>query len=105
MLDMNTRLRAARGFGKTEGEAATQVFQTLKRRGHPAAPPPTVSDGLGEIRDAMIEVYGQVPEYSGRGRPPTRKRPQPDWQYLQVIKAAQARPRGGHPPAGGVWRA
>ena len=34
----------------------------------------------------MVEVYGLVPEYSGRGRPPKRKRPQPDWQYVQLVK-------------------
>ena len=86
MIDADTRLRVARGIGKTETEASTEVFQTLKRRGHPDAPPPTVSDGWGGIREAMVEVYGKVPEYPGRGRPPTRKRPQPDWQYLQVVK-------------------
>ena len=86
MIDMDTRLRAARGIGKTETEASEEVFQALKRRGHPDAPPPTVSDGWGGIREAMVEVYGKVPEYSGRGRPPTRKQPQPNWQYLQVVK-------------------
>jgi hypothetical protein len=86
MIDADTRLRVARGIGKTETEASIEVFQTLKRRGHPDAPPPTVSDGWGGIREAMVEVYGKVPEYSGRGRPPTRKQPQPDWQYLQVVK-------------------
>jgi len=34
----------------------------------------------------MVEVYGVVPEYKGIGRPPTRKQPQPGWQYLQVVK-------------------
>jgi hypothetical protein len=86
MIDADTRLRVARGVGKAETEASTEVFQTLKRRGHPDAPPPTVCDGLGGVREAMVEVYGKVPEYSGRGRPPTRKRPQPNWQYLQVVK-------------------
>lgn len=86
MLDMDTRLRVARGIAKTETEAAIEVFQTLKRRGHPDAPPPTISDGWGGIREAMVEVYGQVPEYKGVGRPPTRKRPQPDWQYVQMVK-------------------
>ncbi len=86
MIDIDARLRAARGIGKTETEASTEVFQTLKRRGHPDAPPPTVSDGGSGIREAMVEVYGKVPEYSGRGRPPTRKRPQPGWKYLQVVK-------------------
>jgi hypothetical protein len=85
MLDRDTRLRVARGIAKTETEAATEVFHTLKRRGHPEAPPPTISDGWGGIDDAMVEVYGQVPEYQGVGRPPTRKCPQPGWQYVQAV--------------------
>ena len=76
----------ARGIGKTETEASIEVFQALKRRGHPDAPPPTVSDGWGGIDEAMVEVYGKVPEYGARGRPPTLKRPVPGWQYLQVVK-------------------
>lgn len=34
----------------------------------------------------MVEVWGKVPEYRGKGRPPTKKRPQAGWQYLQVVK-------------------
>ena len=86
MIDMDTRLRVARGIGKTETEASQEVFETLKRRGHPDAPPPTVSDGWGGIDDAIVEVYGVVPEYKGTGRRPSRKQPQPGWQYLQVVK-------------------
>ena len=86
MLDRDTRLRLARGIAKTETQAATEVFQILKRRGHPDAPPATISDGWGGIDDAMVEVYGRVPEYQGVGRPPTRKRPQPGWQYVQAVK-------------------
>jgi hypothetical protein len=86
MLDRDTRLRVARGIAKTETQAATEVFQILKRRGHPDAPPATISDGWGGIDDAMVEVYGRVPEYQGVGRPPTRKRPQPGWQYVQAVK-------------------
>lgn len=86
MIDMDSRLRVARGIAKTETKASIEVFQTLKRRGHPDAPPPTVSDGWGGIDDAMVEVYGVVPEYKGIGRPPTLKLPQPGWQYLQVVK-------------------
>jgi hypothetical protein len=86
MIDMDNRLRAARGIAKTETEASIEVFETLKRRGHPDAPPPTISDGWGGIDDAMVEVYGVVPEYEGVGRPPTLKRPQPGWQYLQAVK-------------------
>ncbi len=86
MIDMETRLRVARGIAKTETEASIEVFQTLKRRGHPDAPPPTISDGWGGIDDAMVEVYGKVPAYKGIGRPPTHKRPQPGWQYVQMVK-------------------
>jgi len=71
---------------ETYTEASEKVFETLKRRGHPDAPPPLISDGWGGIDEAMVEVYGLVPEYSGRGRKPQRKRPQPDWQYVQLVK-------------------
>lgn len=86
MIDMDTRLRVARGIAKTETDASREVFETLKRRGHPDAPPPTVSDGWGGIDEAMVAVYGVVPEYQGVGRPPTLKQPQAGWQYLQVVK-------------------
>ena len=86
MIDSDTRLRAASGIAKTETEASQVVFATLKQRGHPDKPPPTISDGWGGIREAMVEVYGQVPPYSKRGRPPTLKRPGKDWQYVQMVK-------------------
>ena len=90
MIDSDTRLRVACGIAKTETEASQVVFETLKQRGHPDKPPPTVSDGWGGIREAMVEVYGQVPTYSGRGRPPTQKQPTDDWQYLQVVKQRES---------------
>lgn len=86
MLDIDSRLRVARGIAKNETLASIAVFQTLKRRGHPHGPPPTISDGWGGIDEAMVAVYGQVPEYGGRGRPPTRKQPGSDWMYLQMVK-------------------
>ena len=93
MLDMDSRLRAARGIAKNETLASLEVFKTLKRRGHPDGPPPTISDGWGGIDEAMIEVYGVVPEYRGRGRPPTRKRARPGWSYLQMVKQRDERGR------------
>lgn len=86
MIDVETRLRMARGMGKTETQASVEVFETLKRRGHPDRPPPTLSDGWGGIREAMVEVYGQVPPYRGIGRRPTKKRPGCHWQYAQMVK-------------------
>ena len=93
MIETDTRLRLARGIAKTETKASQKVFETLKRRGHPEAPPPTLSDGWGGIDDAMVAVYGQVPPYKGRGRPPTRPRPVAGWQYLQMVKQRDKRGR------------
>ena len=86
MIDSDTRLRVASGIAKTETEASAIVFSTLKQRDHPDKPPPTISDGWGGIREAMLAVYGQVPPSFGRGQPPTLRRPGKDWQYLQMVK-------------------
>jgi len=93
MLDMDSRLRVARAIEKDETQASIAVFRILQQRGHPDAPPPTISDGWGGIDEAMVEVYGLVPEYGGRGRPPTRKKPGPDWMYLQMVKQRDERGR------------
>jgi hypothetical protein len=55
MIDADTRLRVARGIAKTETEAAEQVFQTLQRRGHPEAPPPTISDGQCDLGRCLLQ--------------------------------------------------
>ncbi|MCS4101389.1 hypothetical protein [Salinibacter ruber] len=87
MIDIDTRLRVGRGIAKTETEASEVVFRTLQQnRGHQDKPPSTISDGWGGIREAMVQIWGKVPEYKGRGRPPEKKRPQEGWKYLQVIK-------------------
>ena len=87
LIESETRLRAARGLAKSETEAAIEAFEQLKsNRGHPHSPPPLVSDGWGGYDEAMVEVWGKVPKYKGRGRPPTKKRPQEGWHYLQMVK-------------------
>jgi hypothetical protein len=55
--------------------------------------PPTISDGWGGIDDAMVEVYGVVPEYCRRGRLPTKKRAHSGWLYLQMVKQRDERGR------------
>lgn len=86
MIGIDTRLRLGRGTAKTETEASEEVFQTLRQnRGHPEKPPLTISDGWGGIREAMVQVWGKVPEYEGRGRPPEKKRPLGGWKYLQKL--------------------
>ncbi len=83
---MDTRLRVGRAIGKTEEQVAQELMAQLKERGHPDQPPALATDGKGDYRTALVETWGQVPAYQGRGRPPTQKQPQPEWQYVQVIK-------------------
>lgn len=85
MIDIDTRLRLARAITKTETEGALLLMQMLKKA-HPHGPPAVASDGKGGYEEAMVETWGVVPPYRGWGRPATRKRPGPDWQYLQVKK-------------------
>ena len=86
MLDVDSRLRVTRGIGKDETQASQEVFEHLKQLGHPDGPPPLITDGWGGIDDAILAVYGLVPEYGGKGRPPTRPKADQDWRYLQMIK-------------------
>ena len=87
MIEHDTRLRVGRGIAKTETEASQQALSMLKDRSRSEKPPGLVSDGWGGHREALVEVYGQVPpKKPGPGRPPTKKRPAADWQYLQMVK-------------------
>ncbi len=88
---MDTRLRVGRAIGKTEEQVAHTLMAHLKARGHPDAPPARATEGKGEYRTALVDTWGEVPAYCGRGRPPTPKQPQPEWQYVQVIKERSGR--------------
>lgn len=73
------------GIGKDETEASQQAFEQLKQQGQ-TEPPALVSDGWGGIREALVETFGTVPPYKGRGRPPTQKQASDNWLYLQIVK-------------------
>jgi len=62
------------------------MMSQIKDRCNAIEPPAIASDGCDSYPEAMLETWGKVPEYSGRGRPPTRKEPQPEWKCLQVTK-------------------
>jgi hypothetical protein len=80
-----------RGIGQTETKAAVQLWEQVKqRKAHATNPPPVLSDGWGGHREALLEVFGQVPAYRGRGRPPTRKQPAAGWHYAQMVKQRDA---------------
>jgi hypothetical protein len=61
-----------------------------QRQAHRSSPPPVLSDGWGGHREAIVAVYGQVPPYRGRGRPPTHKQPVDGWHYTQMVKQRDA---------------
>lgn len=86
LLEVETRLRVGRGIGQNETEAAIQLWQRVRSVTGMPTPPPLVSDGWGGHREALVAVFGQVPAYSGHGRPPTHKQAQADWLYLQMVK-------------------
>ncbi len=62
------------------------MMSQIRDRCNPEAPPAISSDGNDSYPEAMLETWGTVPDYSGRGRPPTRKLPQPGWKCIQVTK-------------------
>lgn len=86
MIDTQTRLRVGRAIEKTEEEVAHKLMKHIQRSTPHEGPPALATDGKGAYREAMLETWGKVPEYSGRGAPPKRALPGKDWQYLQVIK-------------------
>jgi hypothetical protein len=86
LIEYHTRLRVVRGIAKTETEASVQALSMLKARSQSDQPPALTSDGWDGHREALIEVYSIVTACKGRGRPPIQKRPQPDWQCMQLVK-------------------
>ena len=91
VVENETRLRAARAIEQSEAEASEEVIKTLVSRAHRDQPPPLCSDGGSGVAEALVEIYGQVPDYSGRGRPPSQKQARDDWQYLRVVKQRDQR--------------
>ena len=76
----------ARAIGKNEEEVAVVMMSQIRDRYNPIEPPAISSDGSDSYPEAMLEIWGKLPEYTGRGRPPTHKQPQPGWKCLQVTK-------------------
>lgn len=62
------------------------MMSQIKDRNNPIDPPAISSDGNDSYPEAMLETWGKLPEYSGRGRPPNRKQPQHGWKCIQITK-------------------
>jgi hypothetical protein len=90
---MDSRLRIGCAIGKTEEEIAPKLMEQVKMHAPDEGPPALSSDGKGAYPKAMVETWGKVPEYSGRGTPPTLPKPGKDWQCLQIIKKRKGRKR------------
>lgn len=75
-----------RAIGKNEAEVSLELMSQIKARGNPDTPPAMASDGNDSYPEAMLETWGKVPDYSGRGRPPTHKIPDISWKFIQVVK-------------------
>jgi hypothetical protein len=83
---MDSRLRIGNAIGKSEEEIAPELMKQVKTHEPHGGPPALATDGKGAYREAMVETWGKVPEYGGRGAPPKLPKPGEDWHYLQVIK-------------------
>jgi len=81
---MDSRLRVGHATGKTEEEIAPDLMEQVKMHAPDEEPPAMSSDGKGAYREAMLETWGKVPEYGGRGAPPKLPKPGKDWQYQKA---------------------
>jgi hypothetical protein len=79
--------------GKRDRALLEQLLERVARRVE--GKPVLISDRLPSYEEAILEVFGEVSPYRGRGRPPTVKRAPPALCYGQVVK---------HREGGGWWR-
>jgi len=85
-LDTDTRLRVGRAIGKTEEQVARNLMVQLKDRGIRMRHRRWRRMGKASITKRWSRPGARYPNTVAWGRPPTVKRPQPKWQYLQVVK-------------------
>jgi transposase-like protein/IS1 family transposase len=83
-FDPKSKLRVARAVGKRDQTLLERLLRQVQERvvGREAL----ASDQLPGYEEAIVEIFGKVPSYRGRGRPPTKKRPPVKLRYGQVVK-------------------
>jgi hypothetical protein len=72
-FDPQSKLRVARAVGKRDQTLLEALLHQVQER--VVGAPAFSSDQLPGYEEAIVEVFGKVPPYPGRGRPPTKKRP------------------------------
>lgn len=83
-FDPQSKLRVARAVGKRDQRLLEELLEQVAQRVRKV--PALSSDQLPGYEEAVLAVFGEVPPYRGRGRPPTRKRAPAQLRYGQVIK-------------------
>ena len=79
-----SKVRVARAVGKRDQRLLEKLLQQVAQRVEGGSR--FSSDQLPGYEEAIVEVFGEVPPYGGRGRPPTKKRPSSELGYGQVVK-------------------
>lgn len=90
ILESGTSLRICRSIEKLEAQASFSAMRLLQERCLNTSPPPMSSDGGSGCQEAMLEVYGQIPQPKGRGRHPQKKAAAADWKHLKIVKNKNA---------------
>jgi IS1 family transposase len=93
-LDGENRLRLGRALAKIEAEAAYQVMNHIYKC-LPQEPSVRATDGFDVYQETILKTWGKVPEYCGRGKPPTLPQPGKNWKYLHIIKKRDGSKRIG----------
>ncbi|MFQ5795920.1 MAG: transposase [Candidatus Bipolaricaulia bacterium] len=83
-FDPKSKLRVARTVGKRDQALLERLLEQVAQR--VVETPALASDQLPAYPDAVVEVFGEVPPYGGRGRPPSKKRLTTELCYGQVVK-------------------
>lgn len=83
-FDPQSKLRVARAVGKRDQELLEGLLEQVSQRVEEV--PALTSDQLPGYEEAVVGVFGEVPPYCGRGRPPTKKHPISQLRYGQVVK-------------------
>lgn len=71
-------------MGKRDQELLEGLLEQVSQRVEEV--PALTSDQLPGYEEAVVGVFGEVPPYCGRGRPPTKKHPISQLRYGQVVK-------------------
>ena len=77
-MDKSGREISSKTAKQTEEEVAPKLMIQVKKHTPDEKPLAMATDGKGAYREAMLQTWGKVPQYRGRGRPATLPKPDKD---------------------------